>query len=163
MSSTPLWLSGERSFCHYRVVESGHRLLADVAAPDEPFVVRLDGEHRDQPDQARVVGRDPDDVGAVDDLAVEALNRIRGADFYASARLRLNRFRGRVRAKKARKLGGGPDAELDRGLGKIQLDRAGSEEESLGDLRGRQPLAGGQGDFELAWCQTLRRAQARCR
>src|SRR3954453_1461588 len=60
--------------------QSGHRLLADVAASDEPFVVGFDGEHRAQPDQAGVVGEDPDDVGAPGDLAVEALKRIRGAD-----------------------------------------------------------------------------------
>src|SRR3954471_14855862 len=40
--------------------QGGHRLLADVAASDEPFVVRLDGEHRDQADQAGVVGEDAD-------------------------------------------------------------------------------------------------------
>src|SRR3954447_26276448 len=60
--------------------ESGHRLLADVAAPDQPLVVGLDGEHRDEPDQAGVVGEDADDVGAAGDLAVEALERIGGAD-----------------------------------------------------------------------------------
>ncbi len=54
----------------------GHRLLADVGAADEPFVVGLDGQHRDQPDHAGVVGEDADDVGAAADLAVEALQRI---------------------------------------------------------------------------------------
>jgi hypothetical protein len=43
-------------------------------------VVGLDGEHRDQADQRRVVGKDPDDVGAPGDLAVEALKRVGRAD-----------------------------------------------------------------------------------
>jgi hypothetical protein len=43
-------------------------------------VIGFDGEHRDEPDQAVVVGEDPDDVGAPSDLAVEALKRIRRSD-----------------------------------------------------------------------------------
>jgi hypothetical protein len=35
--------------------------------------VLLDREHQGQPDQATVVGEHPDDVGALADLAVEAL------------------------------------------------------------------------------------------
>jgi len=34
----------------------------------------------DEPDQRRVVGEDPDDVGAPRDLAVEALKRVSGTD-----------------------------------------------------------------------------------
>jgi hypothetical protein len=41
-------------------------------------VVLLDAEHPGQADQALVVGEDPDDVGAPADLAVEALERVRG-------------------------------------------------------------------------------------
>jgi hypothetical protein len=51
----------------------GHRLLADVGASDEPFVVGLDREHGHQPDDAGVVGEDSDNVGAPADLTVEAL------------------------------------------------------------------------------------------
>jgi hypothetical protein len=43
-------------------------------------VIGLDREHRDQPDQAGVVGEDPDDVGAPRDLTVEALKRVRRSD-----------------------------------------------------------------------------------
>jgi hypothetical protein len=42
-----------------------------VAAADEPFIVLLDAEHRGQADQALVVGKDPDDIGAPSDLPVE--------------------------------------------------------------------------------------------
>jgi hypothetical protein len=42
-------------------------------------VVGLDREHRDEPDQAGVVGEDADDIGAPADLAVEALERVRAA------------------------------------------------------------------------------------
>ena len=42
-------------------------------------VVGFDGEHRDQADERCVVGEDPDDVGAPGDLAVEALQRVGGA------------------------------------------------------------------------------------
>ena len=58
-----------------------HGLSAHVAASDQPLVVGLDGEHRDQPDEGRVVGKDADDVGAAADLAVEALQRIGGSEF----------------------------------------------------------------------------------
>jgi hypothetical protein len=50
-------------------------------------VVGFDGEHRDEPDQAGVVGEDAHDVGAPADLAVEALQRI-GIP-YETARCRL--------------------------------------------------------------------------
>jgi hypothetical protein len=40
-------------------------------------VIGLDRQHRDQPDQAGVIGEDADDVGSAADLAVEALQRIR--------------------------------------------------------------------------------------
>jgi hypothetical protein len=42
-------------------------------------VVLLDAEHAGQADQRRVVGEDPDDVGAAADLAVQPLQRIRRA------------------------------------------------------------------------------------
>jgi hypothetical protein len=53
-----------------------HRLAAHVAAADEPFVIRFDCQHRDQANQARVVGEDSDDVGTAADFAVEALQRV---------------------------------------------------------------------------------------
>src|SRR6266516_2476331 len=56
--------------------ERPHRRGAQVAAPDQPLIVLLDGEHRGQADQRAVVGEDPDDVGAPADLAVEALQRV---------------------------------------------------------------------------------------
>ena len=59
--------------------ESAHRLLADVAAPDQPLVIGLDRKHRVEPDEAGVVGEDADHVGAARDLAVEALERIRAS------------------------------------------------------------------------------------
>jgi hypothetical protein len=55
------------------LVEGRHGTAADVVAPDEPCVVGLDGEHRDEADDRGVVGEDADDVGATGDLAVEAL------------------------------------------------------------------------------------------
>src|SRR4051794_25741223 len=72
-------------------------------------------------------------------------------------------LRERVRAKNARQLGGGLDAELDPGLGEMQLDSARPQEQPFGDLPDRQPFGGGQGDFQLAGCQALDRAHARCR
>jgi hypothetical protein len=48
-------------------------VLADVAVADEPLVVGLDREHRDEPDHGGGVGEDPDHVGSASDLAVEAL------------------------------------------------------------------------------------------
>ena len=57
-----------------------HRMLGDIAAADEPLVVGLDREHQNEPDQRCLVGEDPDDVGAPADLAVEALERIRGSE-----------------------------------------------------------------------------------
>ncbi len=53
------------------VAQSGQRLLADLTAAHEPFVIGFDGEHRDQPDQRDVVGDNPDDVGVAGDPAVE--------------------------------------------------------------------------------------------
>ena len=52
---------------------------SQVASGDEPFVVLLDQEHAGEPDQRGVVGEDADDVGAAADLAVDALERVRGA------------------------------------------------------------------------------------
>src|SRR4051812_8709594 len=43
-------------------------------------VIGLDREHRHDADQRRVVGEDPDDVGAPRDLTVEALKRVRRSD-----------------------------------------------------------------------------------
>jgi hypothetical protein len=45
-----------------------------VAASDEPFVVLLDAEHADQPDQRAVVGEDADHVGAPADLLLKRSN-----------------------------------------------------------------------------------------
>jgi len=56
--------------------QRAHRVLGHVGPADEPLVIGLDREHRDEPDQRRVVGEDADDVGAPADLAVEALERI---------------------------------------------------------------------------------------
>jgi hypothetical protein len=64
-------------------VSSGaSRVLADVAAADELLVIRLDGKHRDEPDQLRRRRGDPDDVRASGDVAIEALKRIRRADLW---------------------------------------------------------------------------------
>lgn len=41
------------------VAQSGHRLLADVAAADEPLIIGLDRERRDEPDQRGVAGKMP--------------------------------------------------------------------------------------------------------
>jgi hypothetical protein len=46
------------------------RVVAEVAAADEPLVVLLDDDARCEPDERAVVGEDPDDVGAPADLAV---------------------------------------------------------------------------------------------
>jgi hypothetical protein len=47
------------------------RVVADVAAADEPFVVLLDHDAGGEPDQLAVAGDDADDVGAPADLAVD--------------------------------------------------------------------------------------------
>jgi len=60
--------------------ERGERVEAQVAAPDEPFVVLLDHDHRRQPDERAVVREDADDVGAAADLAVEPVKRVRGTE-----------------------------------------------------------------------------------
>jgi hypothetical protein len=64
-----------------------HGLLADVGAADERGR-GFDREHRHRGDQGRVVGKDPDDVVARADLAVEALKWVGGALLEASARPR---------------------------------------------------------------------------
>jgi hypothetical protein len=46
----PLIGSGRDSSVGLVVVERRHRAAAELAAPDQPFVVGLYGEHRDQPD-----------------------------------------------------------------------------------------------------------------
>ena len=52
------------------------RVVAEVAAADEPLVVLLDHDAGGQPDQRAVVGEDADDVGAAPDLAVDPLERV---------------------------------------------------------------------------------------
>ena len=52
------------------------RVVAEVAAADEPFVVLLDDDAGGEPDQGAVVGEDADDVGAPTDLAVDPLERV---------------------------------------------------------------------------------------
>src|SRR5215210_3635453 len=55
------------------------RVVAEVAAADEPLVVLFDDDARCEPDERAVVGEDADDVGAPADLAVDPLERIRRA------------------------------------------------------------------------------------
>jgi hypothetical protein len=55
------------------------RVVAEVAAADEPFVVLLDDDAGREPQKCFVVGKDADDVGASSDLAVDALERVGGA------------------------------------------------------------------------------------
>jgi hypothetical protein len=52
------------------------RVVAEVAAADEPFVVLLDHDGGGEADQRAVVGEDPDDVGAASDLTVDRLERV---------------------------------------------------------------------------------------
>jgi hypothetical protein len=52
------------------------RVLAEVAASDEPLVVLLDHDAGGEPDERAVVGEDPDDVGVAADLAVEPFERL---------------------------------------------------------------------------------------
>jgi hypothetical protein len=53
------------------------RLRRQVASADEPLVGLLDQQGPGEADHRRVVGEDPDDVGAPTDLAVDPLERIR--------------------------------------------------------------------------------------
>ena len=64
----------------------GDRLLGEVAAADEPFVVLFDQQRAGEADQRGVVGEDADDVGAAADLAVDALERVGRAQLASSAR-----------------------------------------------------------------------------
>ena len=57
-------------------VQEGHALRGEVAPTDEPLVVLLDQQCAGKADRGRVVGKDPDDVGAPADLAVHTLQRI---------------------------------------------------------------------------------------
>ena len=52
---------------------AGEDVESEVAAALCPFVVLLDQDGPDEADDAGPVGKDPDDVGAASDLAVEAL------------------------------------------------------------------------------------------
>ena len=61
------------------VEDQGHRFGGEVAAGDEPFVVLFDQQRAGEADHGGVVGEDPDDVGAAADLAVDALERVGGA------------------------------------------------------------------------------------
>ena len=54
-------------------------ILGEVAAADEPLVALFDEQHAGEADQRLVVGEDADDVGAAADLAVDALERVCGA------------------------------------------------------------------------------------
>ena len=68
--------SSPRTWCSSSGVHAPLRVLAEVAAADEPFVVLFDHDAGGEPDQRAVVGEDADDVGAAADLAVEALERV---------------------------------------------------------------------------------------
>jgi hypothetical protein len=52
---------------------------AEVASPDEPFIVLLDDDRGGEANERAVVGEDADDVGASADLAVDPFERIGGA------------------------------------------------------------------------------------
>jgi hypothetical protein len=54
-------------------LRAGEDVDAEVATAFGPFVVLLGEDGPDEPDDARAVGEDPDDVGASADLAVESL------------------------------------------------------------------------------------------
>jgi hypothetical protein len=59
------------------IAQGGDRFQGHVAGPlDCPFVVLLEQDRPDQPDDGVLVGEDADDIGAALDLAVEALDRI---------------------------------------------------------------------------------------
>src|SRR6266511_5876896 len=59
------------------LIEDGvQRVVAEVAAADEPFVVLFDDDAGGEPDQGAVVGEDADDVGAPSDLAVDPFDRV---------------------------------------------------------------------------------------
>jgi hypothetical protein len=52
------------------LIEDGfERVVAELAATDEPFVVRFDHDAGGESEQGAVVGEDADDVGAAADLA----------------------------------------------------------------------------------------------
>jgi hypothetical protein len=69
------------SFVFFVIVEDRVQgVLAEVAAADEPFVVLFDHDTGGELDQGAVVGKDPDDVGAAADLAVEPLERVGRAE-----------------------------------------------------------------------------------
>jgi hypothetical protein len=61
----------------FSIEDRVQRVVAEVAAADEPFVVLFDDNAGSEPDQGAVVGEDADDVGAPSDLAVDPLERIR--------------------------------------------------------------------------------------
>ena len=54
-------------------MRAGEDLEAEVTATFGPFVVLLGEDGADEPDNARPVGEDADDVGAAADLPVEPL------------------------------------------------------------------------------------------
>lgn len=56
----------------------GQRLQDHVAAGDRPVVVLLDEQRPHQAHDARLVGKNADDIGAPLDLLVQPLQRIRG-------------------------------------------------------------------------------------
>jgi hypothetical protein len=82
------------------------RFLGEVAACDEPFVVLFDQQRAGEPDQGGVVGEDADDVGAPADLAVDALERVRGPQLgsvFAWQRVELRRQAACVEPNPARR------------------------------------------------------------
>ena len=66
-------------FLLFLIEDRFERVVAQVASAYEPLVVLLDDHARSEPDQGAVVGEDADDVGAAADLAIDALQRVRGA------------------------------------------------------------------------------------
>jgi hypothetical protein len=77
--------SGRREFARllsvfvdfpFLIEDRFERVVAEVAAADEPLVVLFDDDAGGEPDQRAVVGEDADDVGAATDLAVDALERV---------------------------------------------------------------------------------------
>ena len=54
-------------------------LDGQVAPADQPLVILLEQQGTSEPQERGVVGKDPDDVGAAADLAVDPLERVRAA------------------------------------------------------------------------------------
>ena len=64
------------------VAQRSHGFQRHVAgALDGPFVVLLEEDGTDEPDDGLIIGEDADDLGTALDLAVQALNRLVECNF----------------------------------------------------------------------------------